>query len=379
MLRMARGRAIACGLAAVVASSLAPAPVLAWDAHGHRIITLLALELMGAGDTEPVIPGWLDEPSVRWRIAYQSAEPDRWRGQPTPALRHENNPDHYLDLEDLEPFGLTLRTMPPLRMEYLRVMAAAKAAAPDRFAAYDPSQDPSRDKEWPGFVAHSMLEHYAKLQSSFRTLRLLEIHDGPGRAAQIEQARSNVIYHMGVLSHFVGDSAQPLHTTRHFNGWVGGPEANPNGYTTSTSFHAYIDGGVLKTHAIDLAMLRGACDARREVDAKEPWPDLLSHLERSHAFMVPLYTMQKDGTLDLEAGKTVILERLGDGAAMLAGLYRAAWMSSEPSEGEVARFPDWTPADPVAPEAAPAPPTAPGAAAPGEAQRPAPSTPARND
>ena len=53
---------------------------------------------------------------------------------------------------------------------------------------------------------------------------------------------------MGILAHFVGDAAQPLHTTKHHHGWKGD---NPNGYTTENSIHAYIDGGVIKTQRID--------------------------------------------------------------------------------------------------------------------------------
>ena len=40
---------------------------------------------------------------------------------------------------------------------------------------------------------------------------------------------------MGVMGHYVGDGSQPLHTTVHFNGWVGD---NPKGYTTKQTFHA---------------------------------------------------------------------------------------------------------------------------------------------
>ena len=39
---------------------------------------------------------------------------------------------------------------------------------------------------------------------------------------------------MGVMGHYVGDCAQPLHTTKHHNGWVG---ENPHGYTTWPGLH----------------------------------------------------------------------------------------------------------------------------------------------
>lgn len=311
----------------------------AWDAHGHRVVTALAFD---AVERDSLLPEWLKEEPVRRRTMYQSAEPDRWRGQRTPALIHENNPDHYIDIEDLEPFGLTLRAVPPLRYEYLRVMAVAMAEHPERFAHYDPEKDPYKDRVWPGFVAHSILEHYAKLQASFRTLRTIEAAGVDGRALHVEQARANVIYHLGVLSHFVGDAAQPLHTTKHFNGWVGD---NPEGYTTSNRFHAYIDGGVLDLHKITHESLRTHMRSDLCVSGQDPWPDILDHLERSFAHVEDLYRMEKDGSLDAEPGKKLIEARLLDGGAMLYALIRAAWETSEPDEGEVKRFMGWTPAE----------------------------------
>src|SRR5712672_2343549 len=52
--------------------------------------------------------------------------------------------------------------------------------------------------------------------------------------------QENLLYIMGVMGHYVGDASQPLHTTIHHHGWVGD---NPQHYTTSRGFHAWIDGG----------------------------------------------------------------------------------------------------------------------------------------
>lgn len=328
-------------LTAVALVCLVASSSPAWDSHGHRLVTALALDGCAA---DTLLPAWLNEPDARARMMYQSSEPDRWRAQRTPALIHENAPDHFIDVEDLEPFGLTLESMPSLRNEYIRVMAAAKAAHPERFTSYDAALDPHKEKEWPGFVAHSMLEHYAKLQASFRTLRLLEEAGPEGRAHQIRQARENIIYHIGVLSHFVGDAAQPLHTTRHFNGWAAS-DPNPNGYTTSNRFHAYIDGGVVSLHKIDYDSLRPRASFDLCVSGADPWPDILAHIRRSFAHVEDLYRMEKDGSLDAEPGKQLIEDRLLDGAAMLHAMIRAAWETSAPDEGEIQRFIRWTPAE----------------------------------
>jgi hypothetical protein len=318
-----------------------PTSAPAWDGHGHRLVTAIAMDGVAL---DPLLPEWLKTGDASRRAQYQAVEPDRWRSQQTPALTHINNPDHYIDIEDLEPFGLTIDTMPNLRSEYIRVMAVAKFEHPERFTHYEAALDPFKDREFPGYVAHAIIENYAKLQSSFRTLRTIEAAGVEGRDAQLQQARANVLSHIGILSHFVADAAQPLHTTQHFNGWSS-LASNPNGYTTSNRFHAYIDGGVVELHHIDYHSLRPLASFDRCVSGEHPWNDIIAHLKRSFAHVEELYRMEKDGTLDREPGKRLIEERLLDGSSMLYALIRAAWETSEPDGGEIRRFINWTPVE----------------------------------
>jgi hypothetical protein len=307
-----------------------PAPARAWNAHGHRIITYLALDGLPAN-----APQWLRDEQVRHRIAHQSGEPDRWRGWPAAVLGHTNKPDHYLDIELLEQFGLTLETVPPLRNEYLRAMAVSKHLHPEKVDPYDAGGDPDRSREWPGFLPHAICEHYARLQACFMQVRILERIGDPNRAFQEVQARENAIYHMGMLSHFVGDAAQPLHTTKHYNGWVGD---NPGGYTTDRGFHAYIDGGVLELHSITYGSVRPHVSYTVRVNRSDPWADVLALLRRSFDCVEPLYRLDRDGELRQEAGRQFITERLADASATLAALYAAAWAGSVPNEKQVADF-----------------------------------------
>lgn len=323
--------------AGVIALACWAPRAMAWDAAGHRMVTSAALHgaLRDGG-----LPEWLGTPEARARLEFQSSEPDRWRGQPSLTLKHFAHPDHYIDVEDLEDYGLSLRTLPTFRNEYLKAMILARAADPARFPEYDTTKDPAREYEWPGFVPYAVAEHYAKLQASFRTLKILEGLDEPGREAQVAQERANVLYHMGALSHFVGDIAQPLHTTRHHHGWVG---ENPNGYTTEWGFHAYIDGTILVIHGIGMSDIIEAAAFDRDVNAPDPWNDTIEQIERSFAQMEPLYKLQKDGTLEQEAGKAFIIARLADASEVLAAMYRAAWETSDPDGREVRMFMGWTP------------------------------------
>ncbi|MFO0840558.1 MAG: hypothetical protein U1D55_18780 [Phycisphaerae bacterium] len=305
-------------------------PAFGWGAYGHRTITYLALDSLPAQ-----APAWLRDETVRHRIAYQSSEPDRWRGWRSSALTHENDADHYIDVDLLDPFGLTLDSLPPLRYEYLRALAIAKHVHPESAPAYDASSDPDRTKEWPGFLPYAIVEHYAKLQAAFNQVRMLEQMNEPARAFQLQTSRENAIYHMGILSHFVGDAAQPLHTTIHHHGWVG---ANPNGYTTDKGFHALIDTGILDQHHIAYEMLRPRMTRHHEIHPMSPWDDVLGHIRRSFDQIEPLYQLEKSGALREEAGKELICERLIDGATMLRDLYWAAYQSAAPTPEQMASF-----------------------------------------
>lgn len=338
-------------LAAIFAAATLSAAA-GWSARGHRTITLLALD--GLPESAPA---WLRDDAIRARIAEQACEPDRWRSTRTATMMHENDPDHYLDTELLEQFGLTLETVPPLRYDYLRAMAVAKHVHPENVDPYDRRDDPSGSKEWPGFILHAIAEHYAKLRSSFNTLRILEAINDPARAAQLENARMNVIYHMGMLSHFVGDAAQPLHTTKHFNGWVGD---NPDGYTTDRRFHAFVDSELPDLHGLTYESVRPFVVFDREVNAADPWEDTVAYFRRSFEQVEPLYRLEFDNTLRGPEGKALIEARFRDAAETLAALYAAAWRASEPTEREIHAFTQYNPTGstskaPASPRRTPAP------------------------
>ncbi len=317
-------RRFGIGLIALMASA---GTALGWSAHGHRTITYLALEGL------PIeMPEFVRDASIRARIADNSNEPDRWRGMQLHTLGHQNGLDHYIDIEDLAQFGLTLETVSPFRYEYMRDMAVAMHVHPENVKPVDPSQDAEKTKQWPGFLPHAILEHFNKLKIAFNTYRILLALNDPARADQLATAKENCIYEMGIISHFVGDTSQPLHTTTHHHGWVGD---NPGGYTTDRGIHAYIDGAVVDLHAITVESLRPLMKYEVKVDGKDPWQDTLVYIKRSHAQVEPLYKLEKDKTLAKEAGKKMIEERLADAAATLSAYYAAAWASSEPSERDI--------------------------------------------
>jgi len=304
----------------------------AWDAVGHRAITSLAIEQLS-----PQGPVWLKDKTISMRVADQANVPDRWRGIKVSQLQHANNPEHYFDLEDLEPYELEFKKIPTLRVEFIKQLLEIRVQKGWKLPPkpINPARDPDKTQEWPGFLPYAMVETYGKLQSAFRVMRVLEQINDPARAHQLEQAKADATVHLGILAHYVGDAAQPLHTTKHHHGWVGD---NPSNFTTDRGFHSYIDGGVIKLHRIDADAVRPFCKGPAKVDGRDPWNDVLVYIERSFEKVVPLYELKKSGDLEKDPGKEFIEERLADAAMMLAGLTEAAWNAADPSPSDIADF-----------------------------------------
>lgn len=306
-------------------------PALAWDGAGHRMITRVAL----SGLREEM-PAWLKDDATEFAAADMAQQPDRWRGVKVPQLTHLNNPDHYIDIDDLPQLGMTLRTMPVLRHEYVKQITLARAKPDFAGAPVSEAKDLAKTDEYPGFLPIATMETYGKLVGAFKSVRTLELlhkqtPTNEKREAQIEAAKWNARVHIGQLSHYVGDTSQPLHTTKHHHGWIG---ENPNNYTTDRNIHSYIDGDILKLHSINDADLAAKADFSRDLNRDDLWDETLSAIERSFAQVEPLYVMHKSGELQQEKGKAFIIERLADSAAQLSGLIEAAWMEAAPTPKE---------------------------------------------
>ena len=154
-----------------------------------------------------------------------------------------------------------------------------------------------------GFLPWAIAEQYAKLKSAFSYLKAFEEKGAP---EEIANAQGNVIDLMGVMGHYVGDAAQPLHTTKHFIGWVG---ENPAGYSTNRNFHSWIaDGYNLKTGlAFDrftskikpAKMLWPGNPLARHDDV---FPEAMEFIPEQFKLAETLYQMAGDGKLSGDGG-----------------------------------------------------------------------------
>ena len=297
----------------------------AWDYEGHRLVNQLALASLPTN-----FPAFVFTPAAKERIAFLSGEPDRWRNTPDLPLRHRNGPDHYIDFEDLVPMGLKPANVSPLRYVFTAQLAVAREKNPGAFPPIDAARDTDQTKALPGFLPWTITEYSGKLKSAFSYLR--ELEQG-GTIEEIQNAQANIIYLMGVMGHFVGDGSQPLHTTRHYNGWVG---ENPNRYTTTNRFHSWIDGGYFNKVGLKPKELFAKVRQARLLTSPEVggsstnlFPVVMDYLQEGFRQVEPLYRLEQDGKLSerLPAspeGYQFLADRLLVAGQMLGDLWLTA-------------------------------------------------------
>jgi hypothetical protein len=315
----------------------------AWDAEGHRIVARLGLAAL------PVdYPAFARDAAAASRIDFLTNVPDRWRNV-DPWLKQSGASwtDHFFDVEQVPDAGLDLQTLSSFRLDFAVAFAAGRAAHPEKFKPIDPARNLDHTREWPGSAPWAIADWFNKLRSAFGYLKAYE--ELGGTPEEIANAREDVIYAMGVLAHYVGDCAQPLHTTVHHNGWDG---PNPNGYTTWGGFHSWIDGSVVARSGITADSLLQrvkpgqalALNARN--DGRDPFFVVaLDYIIEQHKLVEPLYQLEKAGKLGNEKpgpdgkppfppkavapeGRAFVEERLLTGGNMLATFWASAWKSA---------------------------------------------------
>jgi hypothetical protein len=303
----------------------------AWDYAGHRMVNQVALAALPSD-----FPSFVREADAAERVAFLSGEPDRWRNVSDLPLKHVNGSDHYLDVEDLPRAGLDASTVSSMRYDFVTAFATGRAAHAANFPTIDPAKNVEHSREWPGFAPWAIVEYYGKVKSQFSYLKAYEENGTP---EEIANAKADLIYVMGVMGHYVGDLAQPLHTTEHHNGWVGD---NPHGYTQATTIHSWIDGGfIAKAHIsyADIApRVTPAALIRVEPrsDGRDPvFVAIMDYFLAQHTLVEPLYQLEKAGKFnpdlgDVTEGRAFIEGQIQKGGEMLASLWLTAWRNAGP-------------------------------------------------
>lgn len=307
---------LALTLTALAALTLPVTSAGAWANSGHRMVGVAAMQSLPDD-----LPAFMHTSAAAMDVGEFSREPDRWKGG---GRTHDRDRDtaHFIDLDDdghvLSAAGPAVTALPELRSEYERLLNEADLDVDDA-----------------GYLPYALIDGYQQLIRDFgywRVLNALEAREtDPGRQAWYRRDRERredlLLRDIGVLSHYVGDGAQPLHLSIHYNGW--GDYPNPEGFTTSRQFHNLVDSWPYGR--IDVAAVEGAMAAPSDCAIPCPISERVPAYILTSLGQVPaLYRLEQSGSLAAgdDASRQFMLNRLAAGASELRDLITAAWRES---------------------------------------------------
>ena len=312
--------ALAAAAVCAVAVAAVPAAVSAWGNTGHRLIGVAAVRAL-----PDELPAFLRTPGAAAEIGELSREPDRTKGGGQPHDR-ERDTAHFVDMDDqgrvMDARGMSIDALPRLKSEYDAALAAAGLDVDDA-----------------GYLPYAIMDGYQHLVRDFATWRVLHAAEAretdPGKRAWYREDRLRrealILRDAGYLGHYVGDGAQPHHTTIHYNGWDRNTP-NPEGFTTSRQTHGAFEGAftarVARLDAVEAAMTAPALDGF-DLRARVP-----AYLRTTLAEVLPFFRLEKAGGFaEGDArGRDFAIARLAAGASELRDLIVLAWRDSADDE-----------------------------------------------
>jgi hypothetical protein len=280
-------------------------PAFGWGNEGHVYVNRVAAQKIPAE-----MPRFLRHAVAE--LAYLGPEPDRWRNPSEYALKNAQEPDHFIDLESVD----WLDPLPRGRYEFYQKLYEKRAATAtqtkDRPDDYLP--------EHVGLQPYITMEVFGRLRAAFREYRRL--HESHQATAPVEHA---IVFYAGWLGHYVADGSQPLHTTIHYNGWVG---PNPKGYTTQHGIHGLFESTYMGQNitAKDFAKL-----VHSPVRLADPFAGYVDYLKESNRRVETVYTIEKAGGFSGKGSPEAFdftIRRLAAGSQMLLDLWYTAWLDS---------------------------------------------------
>lgn len=302
----------------------------AWGLRGHTIANLVAVESISA-DGPAFLKGY------RAYIGHLGVIPDTWRGSTEPYLRISEDPNHGWYTESFDfikeiPHSRTEFTL-KVYDEYLRVSKT------------NPERATMLNIRYTGLQAYSMMEGYERMKAGMRLYRFAGHKSTDGRVRDLAslygplspelrdvgQIRGflaqDVAFYMGWLGHYIADAAQPLHNSKHHDGWVGD---DPKGYTRDPNIHerfesTYVD--LIKVSETDVLPLV----SRKPRYFSDPWAAILDHMLEARAYTEEIYKLDLQGAFertDNAEARQLVCKRLASGAGFLRDLAYTAWIEA---------------------------------------------------
>ena len=324
-------------------------PAFGWAERGHAIIARVAarLVMMNAGADAAKLGPFLANESM---LAHVANIPDiKWRSDSADVIAL-NGPTHYIDLEYLSPdlrFDNFPKTIAELE-ERLRHNCALPAAVEAKNNTCANANDPQKPltSSSAGTVPWRIRQLHGMMRDSFAAASV-----ATSGSKEFTKAIDDALLYGGLMAHFVGDIANPHHTSSDHDGYAIG----------QGGVHVYFEAEVVS--ALDLLLepnVFGWAQRRRPfvalaqhipASSKDTWSsdpfavslamlldshgrmDALNDLDRRFALLKPSivdHGMKVPGSRRPAAEvapefREFIVERLALGADSLSALWLAAW------------------------------------------------------
>jgi hypothetical protein len=279
---------------------IAAAPSLvAWGEAGHYLVNDAATRGL-PNDMPPFFYAAFPD------LVYLAYDPDRWKGGGE-SIDAVNEPDHFLNFEDVASIG----PLPRNRYKYLALLESSGVLRRTGLANSDP-----------GFLPWRIAELSERLTVLWRRWR-----SAPTASRDRLYIEHDIVTVAGILGHYVGDAAQPLHATTNYNGWL---DPNPNGYTNDCDTHSEFESRfVARVMTVDDVTPHLAAPRVRS----DYFAAALEELKASNAQVEPFYRLEKADAFApyravSAAGKRFTAERIAFGASTLRDIWWSAWRNS---------------------------------------------------
>lgn len=249
---------------------------------------------------------------AKQRLVDLASQPDRWKARDLGYLREATSVDHFTAYEQIRGHEL-----PGDRYEYISMIEREGINAPGQPA------------KWVGTLPYRVAELYQNLTLDFAIWRN-EGQSLPTDDPRRKALEENALMSGGLLGHYVGDAAQPLHSTVHHDGWNTRAQENPNGYRTGRGLHREFE--IAFARAADEQEVQERVEPARRLSG-DPLDWGLGLIAESNTQVETLYKLEKDGDLNPRnpsaEGVDFLHDRMAVGAQNLRNLWYTAWHDSE--------------------------------------------------
>lgn len=290
-----------------------PSAAHAWGDKGHMMTGRVAARTLPKD-----VPAFFRNAVVE--LGYLCPEPDRWRSEKRePALRGHVDRDHTVKLEDLP------EALPPHRYEFFRTMLARPRPGGGTYEYKDM-----------GFAPYAIAEHSEMLTVNFILWRNARTRTAEDRRIR-RQIEQNIIHIAGLLSHFITDTGQPLHTTVHGNGWRDDRAPNPKGYAGKDIHRRF------ETDYVEQALEEKDFEPLvAPPRPRGPWLEAaMEHIRASYEHVETVYAFDLEKPFgeggESAAQKRFTAERLAFSAGALRDFWYTAWLRSAELAPDAAR------------------------------------------